>query len=273
MDLLKLFTLLLKYNMPFVNRESCIEELNNIFSTNGAVWQKFAQFISQFGDIIGEDLAKSLGQLCFECPEHDYAYSARIIKDAFGDAYETKNMKMTGSGTISQVYITTERANGRIVAIKVMHPNVKKEIKEACDAYNNAKTSMFFPKRFSTICAIFFDGLKDQLDMKREFKHGKKMREWLQPPGRTNNKFIVPEMLNISKKCLVMSYEESLLAAKIDADEFEYKEVLNTSSSMIANIIMAMILNGHVHCDLHIGNWGIRNYESLDTFQIVLYDF
>ncbi len=36
---------------------------------------------------------------------------------------------------------------------------------------------------------------------------------------------------------------------------------------------MAMILNGHVHCDLHIGNWGIRNYESLDTIQIVLYDF
>jgi predicted unusual protein kinase regulating ubiquinone biosynthesis (AarF/ABC1/UbiB family) len=169
MNLLHLFGLLIKYKLPFINRNDCSKEIKQMFSDGGSVWQKFAQTLSLNGELIGEELAADLKTMCYQCPEHNHAYSARIIKDAFGDKYDTKHMEIIGSGTISQVYKTRIVDTGKFVAIKVMHPNVKKEISEACNYYKEVKTSAIFPTRFATLCDLFFQDLKQQLEMSREF--------------------------------------------------------------------------------------------------------
>ena len=104
MELLRLFSLLVKYNFPFTNKDQCLSDIQEWFMQSGSVWQKFAQLLSQCEDIIGKELADALCKLCFDCPVHDDIYSARIIRDAFGEKYDTKTMAIIGSGTISQVY-------------------------------------------------------------------------------------------------------------------------------------------------------------------------
>jgi predicted unusual protein kinase regulating ubiquinone biosynthesis (AarF/ABC1/UbiB family) len=273
MELLTLFSLLVKYNLPFINKVQCVSDIQTWFMEGGSVWQKFAQVLSQYEEVVGKDLANALGKMCFECPAHDDIYSARIIRDAFGDKYDTKTMKMIGSGTISQVYKVYCKSSNRFVAIKVMHPNVKREIRDACDAYNKIKSSNLFPKRLKTILSFFFNGLREQLLMNKEFKNGKLFKKSLHPTKNGNYLFVIPEMIEFSKKCLVMDYEESLLLAKIDLEllsKTQIKTIYNVCNA-IKHVALSIAINGFLHGDLHGGNIGIQNLDS--NMKIVIYDF
>jgi len=264
MNLLQLFSSLIKYNLPFVNKSVCIEEIKQQFIEGGGVWQKFAQTLSGQGDIIGNDLAKELQTMCFNCPAHSDVYSARIIKDAFGEKYDTAGMKMIGSGTISQVYKVYDKSKGIFVAIKVMHPNIKKEIKAALDMYNGAKDSYLFPKQLKIITGFFFDGLKEQLDMKREFKNGRLFKELIQANSEANYIFIIPEMIACSKKCLVMTYEDSKLC--VDLSGYD-NDKLFCITECVDCLPYTMTIKGVLHMDLHMGNVGVRDDK------LVIYDF
>ena len=143
MNLLLLLSSIVQYNMPIMNsshnKRKCVETIKQLFIEGGGVWQKFAQILSGYEDIVGIELAKELQTTMFDCPSHCDKYSARIIKDAFDDKYDTANMKLIGSGTISQVHRVNVKGTDETVAIKVMHPNIKKDIKEACDMYESIK--------------------------------------------------------------------------------------------------------------------------------------
>jgi predicted unusual protein kinase regulating ubiquinone biosynthesis (AarF/ABC1/UbiB family) len=271
MNLVLLLSSIVQYNLPIMNsshnKRKCVATIKQLFIEGGGVWQKFAQVLSGHEGIIGIELANELQSMMFDCPSHCDKYSARIIKDAFGDNYETSHMKMIGSGTISQVHKAKINGTNDYVAIKVMHPNIKKEIKEACDTYDSIKDSFMFPTHLKTITRMFFDGLKEQLDMEREFKNGKAFAEIY-----NGNFVIVPKMIDFSKKCLVMSYEESELACSFKATESN-KHMLLKLCNAITIIQMNMIYTNWLHLDLHMGNYGVRNYKNLDNMQIVIYDF
>ena len=272
MELLTLFSLLVKYNLPFTNKTQCVTDIQQWFRDSGSVWQKFAQSLSQYEELLGSELTDALSKMCFDCPAHDDDYSARIIRDAFGDKYDTKTMVVVGSGTISQVYKVYDRSSQRFVAIKVMHPNVKREIREACDAYNKIKDSVFIPKLLLGALSYFFTGLKEQLQMSLEFKRGKLFKTSLQPNERGNYIFVIPEMMEYSKKCLVMEYVESTLMANLDIQSMN-KEILHNVCNLIRTLTITSSYIGVVHGDLHQGNIGVQNHDSLDRMKIVLYDF
>jgi predicted unusual protein kinase regulating ubiquinone biosynthesis (AarF/ABC1/UbiB family) len=273
MNLVNLFSSIIQYNLPFLSSESkksCIGDIKKQFINGGCVWQKFAQLLSGHGEIIGDSLANELQSMCFDCPAHDDAYSARIIRDAFGDKYDTKHMKMIGSGTISQVYkikVKEPEGNDEFVAIKVMHPNIKKEIISALDKYTAVKDSYLFPQQLRLITNLFFNGLREQLDMKREFKNGKTVKRLLQANTIGNYALIIPEMIAFSKKCLVMSYEESTICANIDINNYDKHAYINMCE-IITFFLMTTTILGFIHMDLHMGNYGITK-----DMKIVIYDF
>jgi predicted unusual protein kinase regulating ubiquinone biosynthesis (AarF/ABC1/UbiB family) len=269
MNLLLLLSSIVQYNLPIMNspenKRKCVATIKQLFIEGGGVWQKFAQVLSGHEDIVGVELANEFKTMLFDCPAHSRDYSARIIKDAFGDKYDTSHMKMIGSGTIAQVY--KAKGTDEYVAIKVMHPNIKKEIREACDAYDKIKDSFLFPVQLRTITKLFFSGLREQLDMKREFKNGKAFHEIY------NGDFIVvPKMIELSKKCLVMSYEESELACTFKPTEAN-KHMLIKMCNGITVVQLNNLYKNWVHLDLHMGNYGVRNYKDLDKMQIVIYDY
>lgn len=265
MELLTLFSLLVKYNAPFINKEQCVSDIQQWFMRSGSVWQKFAQVLSQCEDIVGKDLADALSKICFECPAHDHNYSARIIRDAFGEKYETKKMTIVGSGTISQVYKVYDKSSDKFVAIKVMHPNVKREIKEACDAYNKIKHSQLMPYSLTILGKLFCARLKEQLLMNKEFKNGKLFKKSLQPTNNRNCLFVIPEMIEYSKKCLVTSYEESNLLANHDFEPIILYKICDSIRFLNAK----MTVCGFMHSDLHKGNIGFRKHDC----KIILYDY
>jgi len=265
MNLLHLFGSLVKYNLPFTNKSSCISEIKQHFIDGGGVWQKFAQTLSGQGNVIGKELAKELQTMCFDCPAHDDVYSARIIRDAFGDKYNVKQMKMIGSGTISQVYkVCVSGTTDEYVAIKVMHPNIKKEIRNAVSMYKMCRDSHLFPKQLRVITQMFFDGLIEQLNMNREVKNGRLFKQLLQHNRGCNHKFIIPDMIASSKQCLVMSYVESKLC--VELSEYD-DDTLFHIGECVGFLVYTSVVIGVVHMDLHMGNIGVCGNK------LVIYDF
>jgi predicted unusual protein kinase regulating ubiquinone biosynthesis (AarF/ABC1/UbiB family) len=277
-DLFRLFICTVTYYTPFTDKKKCIQEITQLFLEGGCVWQKFAQIISMKDELLGKDLAEELRQITFNCYAHEDTYSERIIHDAFGNKYNTKKMKLLGSGTIGQVYkVPLTDDPDKNVAIKVMHPNAKKEILESIEYYENIKESYLFPSKFKNICELFFTGLKPQIDMDCEFNNGKLFKS-LFPE---NSIFLIPEMIEKSKKCLVMEYFPCILAVNCLEKDI-YPELIMKMITAIYAINYECMLNGNLlHLDLHCGNYGIyipnkKNStleEQQETMRVVLYDF
>ncbi len=248
------------YNIAW-NKQDSIKEIKQLLTESGAVWQKFAQMLSGHGDIIGVDLANELSQLLVNCPTHSKSYSKRIIREMFGDRYNLEHMKLIGSGTIAQVYKVGDNC------IKVRHPDAVKDIMDAASNFNYAKD--FMPVSLKAICDLFFKGLVEQLDLYKEFNNGTTLKKLLH--GHTdgsNNLFIVPRMVDVSRECLVMEYEQShSINENID------KHVLLRFYKGLSIFQFQSQLIGLLHADMHMGNYGIRNPESPETMRIVLYDF
>jgi predicted unusual protein kinase regulating ubiquinone biosynthesis (AarF/ABC1/UbiB family) len=253
------------------DKKSSILDIKNILSSAGPIWQKFGQVLSYQEELIGEELASELQTLLVKCPSHSHEYSAKIIKEMFGDKYNVNNINdasLLGSGTIAQVYRIDE------IVIKILHPNVEEEIKRASDKYDSIKNSFFFPKKLTMFCDFFFKSLFEQIDMEKEYNSGLIIKDLLNHDDNTELKkiFIFPQMIDYSKECIVMSYEESLAITLNYRDEID-KRVLFKTCMCIVFFQLACVQKGFIHADMHYGNFGVRNSSCYDDMKIVVYDF
>jgi len=267
MNLVWFLTTIVQYNVSWDKRDS-IRKIKQMLDESGSVWQKFAQMLSYQEELIGKDLAIEMQQMLYDCPTHSHEHSRRVIKQSFGDKYDTSDMVLVGSGTIAQVYKV-----GGDKCIKVRHPNVVSEITDACRVYNSVRNSFFMPTALTTICNAYFDSLAIQLDFHNEYNNGKTYKQLVH--GDTdgkNNLYIIPQMLDVSDECIVMEYEPSEPIILSERHKYDKHVLLK----MYHGITMLGFINQLIqfmHTDLHFGNYGIRNPESVDTMKIVIYDF
>jgi predicted unusual protein kinase regulating ubiquinone biosynthesis (AarF/ABC1/UbiB family) len=265
MNLLFLLTKIAQYKLTASSH--VLTEIKDTLADGGCVWQKFAQVLSTNEPVVGKDLAKELSCFYANCPSHSDEYTVDVIRREFGDEYDTSRMSVIGSGTISQVYkMPLVKNPSKKVAIKVMHPNARQEIEDALTTYDFVKDSYLFPKSFAFVCKMFFHGLRDQIDMKREYNHGKKIGNLFNKP---NGLIVIPEMIAYTDSCVVMSYEKSKNPTDVSMEKRTLAK-LYESVMLFSNLC---ILNGYVYMDMHPGNYGVRNYQSYDAMKLVVYDF
>jgi len=267
MDLTAFITTIIRYK--YFDKQASIQKLSDILRKSSAVWQKFAQMLSYNEALIDPELAVELQKMLTKCPVHDHDISYKIINKSFN--YKINKLKLLGSGTIAQTYKAYDNRTNKDIVFKVLHPNVRNEVREARETYLGVRSSYFFPDSFKTPCDIFFDSIVEQTDMKREYNNGKTMKDIFQKTGH-NNLFVFPEMLDYSSECVVMSYEKSTPIlfenrAKIN------KDVLIKCCEGIDILSGLNIVHGFMHSDMHFGNYGIRNCNSVEKMRIVIYDF
>ena len=262
MNLLTFLIAIVRYKFSYDKHDSIIS-IKNMLIDGGPIWQKFAQMLSGFKELIGEELANHLEDTLYDCPAHDHVYSKQILYQAFGDKYNFDNATYIGSGTIAQTYkIDT-------LVVKILHPDILHKINIAVYEYENAKKSFLFPSQYANICDIFFYGLRRQCNMKQEYENGVLFYRTF---NSNNSLYIIPQMIEYSTECLVMTYEESLLVAEINNNNIP-REIHLKLYNGILFFHCICVLNGFIHMDLHLGNCGIRNNMSFTDMKIVIYDF
>ena len=265
MNLLWFLTSIIQYNLSW-DKPASIQKIKRAVEEAGPVWQKFAQTLSGQEDLIGKDLAIELQDILCNCPKHSDSYSKKVIRLDFGDKYDLSDMELIGSGTIAQVYRVAD------VCIKVRHPNVAEDVMSAVESYNSIRNTIpFMPVALKQVCDNFFAGIEDQLDFHREFHNGNTFKELFHNGTRPeNNLYIIPRMLDKSDECLVMEYEPSKPLVMKGRSKLDKHTLLKALHGILLTCNIG-VLQGFVHADLHMGNYGVRGSD--DNLRIVIYDF
>lgn len=246
---------------------------------SGCVTIKFVQWLLPKIETIYEIEKNNVGHRWFyeleevyeNCDYHDINYTKRIYKQDFnrdiGDDYEIINE--IASGSIGQVYKIKSKYDGRLFAMKVIHPDVNT---------NLCLIEWFLKFLYTTpiikkYCRYYFpidvtDFIRDfrvQTDMVNE---GNNLLNFVDL-YRNQDTFIIPKPFRFSKNILIMSYEKSTSFDKLETSEYIKYKVILLNKLFVKN-------NQHthrtMHGDLHKGNWKVR-INGVDDIKIVIYDF
>lgn len=250
---MKLLFAILKHKLAW-NKEVSLIKIKD--SISGVVDVKLAQFLSNFALVVGEDVAKAFRTLTHEAPSHPDEYSKRVVAEDFGDAYDLDGSTLVGSGSIAQVH---KLAKSDLV-IKVVHPHAVEEVENALEAYCVFRKSWYVSSKLKVVCDVFFEGLVAQLDMRNERVHAGHFP--------SVDRYITPEPVDASKRCLVMRYEP---ATHLSVDDIPHK-VLKEAYTTISRYSSVCLERGWIHADMHQGNFGIR-YDEAGLNTVVVYDF
>ena len=171
--------------------------------------------------------------------------------------------EIIASGSIGQVYKVHDK-NDNYYALKVLHPNMRSQIYFLefiiWLLYTFPLTKNYLRYKLPVSLKDFISDFKLQTNLINEgnnciqFYHEYKENDYI----------IIPEVFQLSKNTLVMSYEEG--------DKFDDIQISDYKKAQIQMIFKLFIKHNQyyffMHGDLHKGNWKVRDGEK-----IIIYDF
>ena len=271
---IKLLRFLSKNDLRKLNENELVV-LKKIIIGNGALSIKFMQWYLSNKEVDNEDNSYSKIIEYFEdvfdnCPYHSIEETKVIFKNEFNtdldEIIDIDSMENIGSGSIGQVYKC--KLNGKIVAMKVKHPNVNKIINNQKDIINiiiYLQKIPFFKNYFDLHYDIkdFMETLYLQLDFKNEVYNTKKICNIFEK----NRLVIIPKVLYNSESIIISEYEPG-----VEFSSLNLYQKLKAGFNFYCAIFEMVIFNDFIHGDLHKKNWKVRMNENKE-FQIILYDF
>ena len=204
------------------------------------------------------------------CPIHSYKLTQWLFQNSLKcdieDICYDINKCPIASGSIGQVYKAKLRYNDKVVAIKVQHPNLKRDI--------------FIPQLFLSIILWilkisniiqyylpidfddFFKGLQKQLDFNIEANN----LQTYYKNYKDNNMVIIPELYIFTEDILIMSYEDGVSFNSISDKKIKYI----AANLMILTMRQGFLIDNFINIDLHEGNWKIRLDNN--EIKLIIYD-
>lgn len=202
------------------------------------------------------------------CDIHDINYTKQLLKDSFKETIELDSDIPIASGSIGQVYKGYYK--DKLVAIKVMHPNIEDKIlipKLFFIIYNYLLKTLPILYKYAMPYDLndFMNSIIIQTDFTYEYQNLIKFNELYK-----NNKFLIfPKPLNSTKKILISSFEDGEYYENKKLDLTEYKKY-----KIILLLVLFLrdsgIINDFIHGDMHMGNWKVR--EIGNEYALVIYD-
>lgn len=255
-----------------------IDELNiiKLYDTvrrSGCVCVKFFQWILPIIEVNMKEIPgwfKILEKIYDNCIIHDKEHTLKIFKKEhgydFNQRYELQYV--IASGSIGQVYRIKEIYTDKILALKVLHPNVSKDI-----LYFKIFSKIIlwiprFKKLLMDYLPVDISGFIKEFDEQTNMiNEAQNMNMFLEAFSDSSHIYRIPKPISYTKNTLIMSYEEST--------KFEDYECSEYIKSKIIRLLVIFIWNSHRHnmCheDIHKGNWGVKIIDN--DIKIVIYDY
>ncbi len=257
-----LFLSLLLAPLYFINKNKAVF---CFLKFSGPSFLKLGQILSVRPDLVGEELAKILSQFQDRLPPFSQKKVKNILEKEFGNKFDRifSNFEYAtiSSASIAQVHKAT-LANGNIVAVKILRPNINKiisrDIKTLKMVIAIAKIfSKFLAKSLSNIAHVLNNVVKSELDLLLEGANASKLKEDLQDV----------EGIYVPKIFWQYSTNKILVLEWIDGIAFSNKEAIAKSSfdkkQIAKNLVISYFTqvygNGFFHGDMHPGNLFLMN--------------
>ena len=250
--------------------KSCIERC-------GPCSIKFAQWVATRPDLFPLYVCETLEGLQAESRTQSSHHIVESLRAAFGDTYsesillDSERPQVLGCGCVAEVVLASY--NGKPVAVKVIHPDVKRDILTDIDLLRLCSGFIeLFPGMHNLSLVEMVDEFAElmlrQLDMRSEaaaldrFRNNFKERSW--------SRVSFPLVLFSSESILIESFEEGELlskALKANMTPAACKDIADVGLNAFLKMVF---IDNFVHGDLHPGNIIIRRHKR--NFELIFID-
>ncbi|MBA53150.1 MAG: ABC transporter [Pseudomonadales bacterium] len=245
------------------HRESS-EQICQLCRENGAIWVKFAQFLSCRPDLLPLEYITSLQRLQNDANPARFEDIHPIILANWGQDWDRQfssfNVHPIATASVAQVHRAT-LLNGKEVAIKFQLPTAKSLFEQDSLVFTTlAKALRPLVREFDVRQVIqqLINMTLEELDFRREARNLKDFRAQVHLPG-----IIMPELFESlsSERVMVTSWVEGLrLSDYLDQNPERAKPLLQR---LLASYIHQITQLGVYHADPHPGNFLITEDEQI----------
>lgn len=221
---------------------------------------KFMQWASSRRDMFPASFCDHFQRFHEKVPEHSWKFTEHTLNEAFGREWSEIleiEKESIGSGCIAQVYRGKLKSDGRLVAVKVIHPNVKRMVELDLGLMQRLVSFLeIFPllrwvgARESV--AEFSNVMLRQLNLRTEAESLEHFRRNF--AGRSGIRFPKPYMEYSSENVLLESLEEGVHFHDFVATCKGVKKKKMFARVILDSYLKMVFLDNFAHGDLHPGN-------------------
>ena len=247
-------------------------DLSKTLRKLGPTWIKLGQFLSTRPDIIGRDLSDKLKNLQDKVEPFTITKAKEILQKEFKEDCKNIFLEIMPSKTaasIAQVHKGKVKLNNEKydVAIKILRPNIEKEIKrDLKNFFVAAKLIERFSKeakrlRLIEIVKTLAESLSMEIDLRLEAAAQSEIRENV----INDDYFNVPDVYwDLTRKNILISDWVDAIPAKdlnkITEEGFNKKRI---GRNILKTFLITSIRDGLFHADMHQGNLFIEKEEKI----------
>jgi ubiquinone biosynthesis protein len=245
----------------FGARIPAIPTYSEAFQEIGPAAIKFGQALATRPDLVGKEAARDLQLLQDSLPPAPFETIKaaieqgleRPLEQVFSDIDE----EPVGAASIAQVHraVTTE---GRLVAVKVLRPNIEEDFARALDTYEWAAAQVeemggeAARLRPRLVVATFRQWTNRELDLRQEAASASELRQNLQ----AESGFFVPEIdwTRTSRRVLTLEWIDGIKLTDRDALVEAGHDLKALAAILVRAFLRQSVVDGFFHADLHQGN-------------------
>jgi ubiquinone biosynthesis protein len=231
------------------------------FQDIGPAAIKFGQALATRPDLVGPEAAKDLQRLQDSLPPAPFEQIRASIEQALEGPLEKFfaefDPEPVGAASIAQVHkaVTTE---GRLVAVKVLRPNIEEDFARALDTYEWAAAQVenmggeAARLRPRLVVAHFRQWTMRELDLRREAASASELREAMVPESG----FFVPEIdwSRSARRVMTLEWVEGIKLTNREALVEAGHDLKALAATLVRAFLRQAVVDGFFHADLHQGN-------------------
>ncbi|HEV2079767.1 MAG TPA: 2-polyprenylphenol 6-hydroxylase [Allosphingosinicella sp.] len=231
------------------------------FQDIGPAAIKFGQALATRPDLVGPEAARDLQRLQDSLPPAPFDQIRASIEQALEGPLERFfsdfDPEPVGAASIAQVHkaVTTE---GRLVAVKVLRPNIEEAFARALDTYEWAAARVeamggeAARLRPRLVVAHFRQWTMRELDLRREAASASELREAMV----AESGFFVPEIdwSRSARRVMTLEWIEGIKLTNREALVEAGHDLKALAATLVRAFLRQAVVDGFFHADLHQGN-------------------
>jgi ubiquinone biosynthesis protein len=231
------------------------------FQDIGPAAIKFGQALATRPDLVGIEAARELQLLQDSLPPAPFDEIRLAIEQGLekpiGDIFADIDPEPVGAASIAQVH-RAHTPEGRLVAVKVLRPNIEEDFARAIDTYEWAAAQVeamggeAARLRPRMVIAHFKQWTTRELDLRREAASASELRENL----IAESGFFVPEIdwSRTSRRVMTLEWIDGIKLTDREALVEAGHDLKALAATLVRAFLRQAVVDGFFHADLHQGN-------------------
>jgi ubiquinone biosynthesis protein len=231
------------------------------FQELGPAAIKFGQALATRPDLVGVEAARDLQMLQDSLPPAPFEEVRRAIEQGLEkpleEIFADIDPEPVGAASIAQVH-RAHTTDGRLVAVKVLRPNIEEDFERALDTYEWAAAQVeemggeAARLRPRAVIAYFRQWTARELDLRREAASASELRENLV----AESGFYVPaiDWTRTSRRVLTLEWIDGIKLNDRDALVAAGHDLKALAAILVRAFLRQAVVDGFFHADLHQGN-------------------